>query len=324
MAARTPSRSLLTMPSNVLPLPTLRPGALIAVVAPAGPAPAEAVARVPAVIESMGYRARLYPGCHERLPFLAGPDARRRQDLMDAFADPEIDAVFCLRGGYGSGRLLDQIDWQAVLSRPKPFIGYSDITALQAQFTNAGLVTFHGPMLTSDLVRSTLSPEAHGYGILRDGLVAGTVWQPALEPSLLTVPGRASGKLVGGNLNLIVSLLGTPYALDLRDSLLFLEEVGEAPYRVDRFLQQLRLSGALALPRGFVLGRFSDAESPADVLADYLTPLGKPVLGGWPAGHGPGATVLPLGADVTIDAHTGTLTFLQTVLAPAPAAAQAS
>ena len=303
--------------SKSLPFAPLVPGATLGVIAPAGPAPAEAVAQVPALIERMGYVPRLFPGCHERLPFLAGSDARRRQDFMDAFTDPGIDAVICLRGGYGSGRLLDQIDWPVVFAHKKLFIGYSDISALQAQFTNAGLVTFHGPMLTSDLIRSPYTPEELGYDLFRTGLSAGTTWKPDLEPSLFTQAGRTSGKLVGGNLSLITSLLGTPYALDLRDAVLFLEEVGEVPYRIDRYLQQLRHAGALDQVRGFVLGRFNDAESPADVLAEYLTPLRKPVLGGWPAGHGVGARVLPLGVPVEVDATAGALTFLETVIAPA-------
>lgn len=285
-------------------------------VAPAGPAPAEAVARVPDVVERMGYVPRLYPGCHERLPFLAGDDARRKRDFTDAFCDPSVAAVVSMRGGYGSGRLLDQLDWPLLFSHAKPFVGYSDLTALQAQFTNAGLITFHGPMLTSDLIHSPFSPEELGYRILREGLVAGTTWKPALEPALFSHPGRTSGKLVGGNLTLVASLLGTPYALDVRDAILFLEEVGEVPYRVDRYLQQLRLSGMLADARGFVIGRFNGADSPADVLAEYLAPLGKPVLGGWPAGHGEGARLLPLGAQVEINADAGTLTFLETVVTP--------
>ena len=306
------------------PFATLQPGATIGVIAPAGPAKADAVARVPGLIEAMGYAPRVYPGCHERLPFLAGDDSRRRQDLESAFLDPEIDAVFCLRGGYGSGRLLDKIDWPAVLAHAKPFVGYSDITALQAQFTNAGIITFHGPMLTSDLIDSPHSPDELGFGILRTGLAAGTTWQPAREAPVFSAPGRAVGKLVGGNLSLVVSLLGTPYALDLRDAILFLEEVGEAPYRIDRLFQQLRLTGALNQVRGFVLGRFNEAANPADVVADYLAPLGKPVLGGWPAGHGPFNTLLPLGGQVEIDATRGTITFLQTLLAAAPDAPPAA
>jgi len=303
------------MPS---PFATLQPGATIGVIAPAGPATADAVARVPGLIESMGYVPRLFPGCHERLPFLAGDDSRRRQDLEAAFLDPEINAVFCLRGGYGSGRLLDRINWPAVFAHAKPFVGYSDITALQSQFSNAGIVTFHGPMLTSDLINSPHSPDELGFGILRTGLSAGTTWQPTREAPVFSAPGRAIGKLVGGNLSLVVSLLGTPYALDLRDAILFLEDVGEAPYRIDRLFQQLRLTGALNQVRGFVLGRFNEAANPAEVVADYLAPLGKPVLGGWPAGHGPFNTLLPLGSPVEIDASRGTITFLQTLLGAAP------
>lgn len=299
------------------PLPTLPPGALVGVVAPAGPAPEEKVARIPATLEAMGYRARLYPSCHARKGFLSGDDDLRGRDLEAAFADPEVAAVFAVRGGYGSGRLLDRVAWPRLLAQPKPFVGYSDLTALQTQFTNAGRIVFHGPMLASDLVDSPVPPDQLGFGILRDGLRAGTRWAPPLEAPLFSRPGTVEGRVIGGNLSLIASLLGTPYALDVRGGLLFLEEIGEAPYRVDRLLQQLRHAGVLAEARGFILGRFSGAESPADVLADYLAPLGRPVLGGWPAGHGAGARVLPLGAHAAMDAAAGSLTFRQDVLAPA-------
>lgn len=298
------------------PLSTLPAGALVGVIAPAGPAAAEAVARIPAALQAMGYRARLYPSCHARKGFLAGDDDVRARDLEEAFADPSIAAVFSVRGGYGSGRILDRVAWPRILSQPKPFVGYSDLTALQAQFTNAGKIVFHGPMLASDLVDSPVSPDRLGFGILRDGLHVGTCWAPTLETVLFSHPGIAEGRIVGGNLSLIASLLGTPYALDVRDSILFLEEVGEAPYRVDRLFQQLRHAGVLTAARGFLLGRFSGADSPAEVISDYLAPLDRPVLSGWPAGHGPGARVLPLGARVRMDVAAGSLTFLQDVLAP--------
>lgn len=297
-------------------LATLPTGAQVGVIAPAGPAAAEAVARIPATLEAMGYRARLYPSCQARRGFLAGDDDLRARDLEDAFADPDIAAVFSVRGGYGSGRILDRVAWPRILAQPKPFVGYSDLTALQAQFTNAGRIVFHGPMLASDLVDSPVPPDRLGFGILREGLNAGTRWAPTLEAPLFSHPGAAEGRIVGGNLSLIASLLGTPYALDVRGSILFLEEIGEAPYRVDRLFQQLRHAGVLAEARGFLLGRFSGADSPADVITDYLAPLGRPVLSGWPAGHGPGARILPLGARVRVDAAAGSLTFLQDVLAP--------
>lgn len=308
--------SLPATPSPSPLLPTLPLGALVGVIAPAGPAPAEAVARIPATLEAMGYRARLYPSCHARKGFLSGEDDLRARDLEAAFVDPEIAAVFSVRGGYGSGRILDRVSWPRLLAQAKPFVGYSDLTALHAQFTNAGRIVFHGPMLASDLVDSPIPPAKLGFDILREGLRAGTRWTPARETALFHHPGAAEGPVVGGNLSLIASLVGTPYALKVRGALLFLEEVGEAPYRVDRLLQQLRHAGVLAEANGFLLGRFSGADSPAEVLADYLAPLGRPVLSGWPAGHGPGAQVLPLGTPVALDASAGTLTFLQDVLAP--------
>lgn len=163
------------------PLHRLPAGALIAVVAPAGPADAARVGQVPALVEAQGWRARVYPGCHARNGHLAGPDALRLADLQHAVADPEVAAVWCLRGGYGSGRLLAQIDPALLRAHPKPLIGYSDITALQLLWDRAGLLTLHAPMPASDLL-APAPPDRQAdadalFGLLRGGLRAGTVWQ---------------------------------------------------------------------------------------------------------------------------------------------------
>jgi muramoyltetrapeptide carboxypeptidase len=285
----------------------LKPGQSIGIVAPAGPASAEAVAAAPAALQALGYEVRLFPACHARDGFLAGDDAVRLADLHAAFSDPEIAAIVCLRGGYGSGRLLDRIDWDLLARHAKPFVGYSDITALHAQFSNRGIPSFHGPMLTSDLAKPECDAlTTASLAALRDGWRAGDLLAPALGPAALRIGGRVDGRLVGGNLSLIAALMGTPWALNVRDAILFIEDVSEEPYRVDRLLLQLRLGGLLDQARGFVLGGFTGCEQAPDaVLRDYLLPLGKPVLGGWPAGHCQPNTLLPLGTHVTLDADSG-------------------
>jgi muramoyltetrapeptide carboxypeptidase len=294
-------------------------GALIGVIAPAGPADAERVAQVPALLARHGFQARLYPSCHARhpaLPYLAGSDELRLRDLHQAFSDPAVDAVLCLRGGYGCMRLLDRIDTALLRRHPKLLIGYSDITALHALLAGLGLPSLHAPMPGSDLLHPDAGPDADAlFACLRDGLPAGRVLAPALAAGLRQA-GRATGRLGGGNLAVLAALVGTPWALPAQSSILFLEDIGEAPYRVDRLLAQLRLAGVLDAAAGFVLGGFTEAESPQAVLADYLLPLGKPVLGGWPAGHGRPNWPLPFGVPVELDAGRGCITVLETLLRP--------
>jgi muramoyltetrapeptide carboxypeptidase len=298
------------------PYRALQPGALIGVVAPAGPAEPEALALVEPLLARHGYRARLYPGCHARRDYLAGDDEVRLADLHAAFADAEVAAVFCLRGGYGSARLLGRIDADLVARAHTPLVGYSDITALHAWLGRAGMVGLHAPMPASDLIQPGRDADADAlFALLGGGLRAGTEWAPALDASTLHRDGVAEGRLAGGNLSVVASLLGTPFACPVDDAILFLEDVGEEPYRVDRLLTQLNLAGVLAAARGFLLGSFTGQASPQRVLADALLPLGKPLLAGWPAGHGTPNRPLPLGARVRIDATRRRLTVLDDVIA---------
>lgn len=297
---------------------TLPPGACIGVVAPAGPADPAHLAQVEPLLAAQGWRTRLMPGCHLSQGYLAGTDARRLQDLHDAYADPGIDALVCLRGGYGAMRLLDRLDAQHIARHPKLLVGYSDITALQAWLDRLGRPSLHAPMLASDLVRPGRQDDARAlFSQLRSGLRAGEVLAPPLDPSGLCTGGRAQGRLVGGNLRLVAALAGTPWAWRLQDAVLFIEDVDEPPYRVDRDLCQLRLCGALEALAGVVVGSFTGADSPREVLAHYLEPLGKPVLGGWPAGHGTPHLPLPMGVRVELDAGRGTLTLLDDLIVPA-------
>jgi muramoyltetrapeptide carboxypeptidase len=295
----------------------LRAGALVGVVAPAGPGDAESTARVEPLLARFDLQARLYPGCFACDGFLAGPDALRLHDLHAAFSDPLVDAVLCLRGGYGSGRLLDRVDMALMRRHDKPFIGYSDITAVHALRARHGLLGVHAPMPGSDLVRPGREDDAGAlFAALREGWCARHEFAPGLDADALRVEGVVEGRLVGGNLSLVAALVGTPYAWDVEGNILFIEDVDEEPYRVDRLLGQLRLAGALAAAGGFLVGSFTGGEPPLDVLRDYLVATGKPVLAGWPAGHGTPNLPLPLGARVRLDAGRGTLTLLQDVIRP--------
>lgn len=296
---------------------TLREGDLVGVIAPAGPSLAEPLAQVEPLLARHGLRTRLYPSCHACEGFLAGPDDMRLADLHTAFVDPEVAAVLCLRGGYGSGRLLDRIDPAWLRAHDKPFVGYSDITALHALRAREGLIGLHAPMPGSDLVKPGREADAQAlFSRLLGGWRAGEEQAPTLDPAGLRIDGVADGVLIGGNLSLVAALVGTPFAWNPDAAILFLEDVGEEPYRVDRLLAQLRLAGVLDAVAGVLLGSFTEAESPAAVLQDYLARLGKPVLGAWPSGHGTPHLPLPLGARVQLDATHGRLTLLQDVLRP--------
>lgn len=298
----------------------LREGDTVGIVAPAGPATHEAVAAVEPLFARFGFRARLYPSCHARHPqhdFLAGDDALRIADLQAAFADPEVQAVCCLRGGHGSLRLLDRIDTASMRANAhKPFIGYSDITALHALRAREGLPGLHAPMPVSDLRHEQSTDDAQAlFEWLARPMPRGTVLAPALSAAACHVPGHARGRLVGGNLSLVAALLGTRWAWPVAGAILFLEDVCEAPYRIDRLLTQLRLAGVLDAASAFVLGSFTEGEDPAAVLQEHLAGLGKPLLAGWPAGHGRPNRPLPLGLGVVLDAAAGTLTLEEDLIA---------
>ena len=295
---------------------TLPPGAVIGVIAPAGPTQPESLSAVPALYERFGYRVRILPGCAQRTGYLAGDDRVRLADIHAALADDGLSAIHCMRGGYGAMRLLDGIDTALLRAHPKLLIGYSDITALHALWALNGLPTLHAPMPASDLVKPGREADAQDlFTLLQGGLRAGTVLAPTLLPEpRRCVPGKARGRLIGGNLSLVAALLGTPFAWQAEGAVLFLEDVSEDLYRVDRLLTQLRLAGVLGAVAGFVLGSFTEAQPPDALLREFLLPLGKPVLGGWPCGHGTPNLPLPLGVRVDLDAQAGTLTLLEDFL----------
>jgi muramoyltetrapeptide carboxypeptidase len=295
--------------------PALAPGGLVGVIAPAGPADAERVAQLPALYERYGFRCRIYPGCHQRSGYLAGSDEARLADLHAALADDEVAALHSLRGGYGCMRLLDRIDRRLLRRTPKLLVGYSDLTALHALWARHGWPSLHAPMPASDLLLPGREADAEAlFTLLQEGLPAGSVLAPVLEPSPLNRAGRAEGRLIGGNLSLVAALLGTPWAWQPEGALLFLEDVNEDLYRVDRLLTQLRLAGVLDAVAGFVLGSFTEATAPTALLEQMLMPLGKPLLAGWPSGHGTPNRPLPLGLRAVLDAGAGTLTLSETLL----------
>ena len=297
-------------------VPALPAGGVIALIAPAGPAELD-LELATQWMAARGYQLRVLPGVWEKDGYLAGSDAVRLRDLHDAFADESVDAIFCLRGGYGSPRLLAGIDFALLRRNPKPFVGYSDITALHLAITRyAGFVTFHGAMLNADLPGNKLEPTESGLWQMLSGQQSPVLEHPPAFALTTLAPGSASGRLLGGNLSMICATIGSAFELDDEGIILFIEDVNEPLYRVDRLLTHLRLAGKLNRLRGVLVGDFAGVDSVAlhRLLQQELGPLGIPVLAGWRSGHCNPNLTLPLGAQVRLDADQQQLVLEQPVV----------
>jgi muramoyltetrapeptide carboxypeptidase len=306
---------LLSALSSMLRPPRLAPGDLIRVVAPAGPVPREEL-EAGARVLSERYRLRYDPAALFRAEgFLAGPDEHRLAELRAALADPEAKAVVLARGGYGLLRLLPFLDGPTLTSRPKVIVGFSDATALLALAARARLASVHGPVLTQ-LPRLPEEDRRALHGLLEQP------GQGLLLSELQTlIPGRVQGPLLGGNLEVFSRLLGTPYLPDLDGAILFLEEIGERPYRVDRLITHLDLAGVWNRVAAVVVGQFIDCReregsklaSPSveEVLEERLGRLAIPVVTGAAIGHGDRNAALPYGTLVELDTRQGTLVALE-------------
>lgn len=291
----------------------LRAGDAVALVSPAGPVPEEKVQAAVEELTRWGLRPRVYPHALGKHSFYAGTDEERVADLNDALADPEIRAVLCNRGGYGVQRILAHVDYAAVRRDPKLVIGFSDITALHGALWNeARLATVHGPV-AAQLERGGFFASTLKHALMSAEPVV--VQASADEPTFsVRTSGVVEGILLGGNLCMLGSSIGTPYLPDLEGAILLLEDVGELPYRVDRMLTHLRNCGILQRVAGVAVGQFSEPGNgggvikPADVLIERLGDLGIPVLGGLPIGHGNRNDAVPLGTYARLDADRRTLT----------------
>lgn len=283
------------------PLRPIRPGDTVAIVAASGPFPADRYARGKAVLEARGYRVREFlPDAPYR--YLAGTDDARAAGLREAFADPEVRAVFAARGGYGAMRLLPTLDVPAIVASGKPLVGFSDVTALHLALQHAGAKSVHGPVVTR---LGEEPPEA--LDRLFD-LLEGRPTAPLRGTRL--VEGAAHGRLLGGNLSVLTRLIGTGWLPSLAGCVLLLEDVGERPYRLDRMWTHLQLAGLLDGIAGVVLGDFTGCDDPQtgltgqQVMADFVRALGKPALAGFPIGHGDVHLAVPLGVPVRIEGDT--------------------
>ena len=305
----------------------LRPGSVVGVVDPASATwnPID----VDIVVESLaalGLKARLGAHLMDRRGYLAGRDEERAADVMAMFSDPDVDAVHALRGGWGSARLLPHLDFDVIARNPKVLLGYSDITALLLPvYARCGFVTFHGlngssawnrfnvdwfrrVLMLGEAVTMT-NPRATG-----DSLVP-------VENRIRTItPGRAQGRLLGGNLTVLTTIVGSGMLPDFTDSILFIEDVQEAPYRIDRMLMQLKLAGILSQVKAVVWGRCTKCTpgegsygslTISDLMDDYLKPLNVPAWEGAQIGHIDRQFIVPLGVPAEVDAERGSIRLLE-------------
>lgn len=299
----------------------LRPGDTVAVVAPGGPVDPARLETGLALLRSWGLEPRVMAHVLDRYGYLAGRDDDRLADLDAALTDESVRGVVCARGGYGCQRIVDRLDVEAVARDPKVVVGFSDVTALHlALGRRAGMASFHGPMAAWNWHRTPAASADSLRRLVMDPEATGDlVGEPG--PAVRTVaPGSVEGVLVGGNLSLVCASVGTADQPDTRGRILLLEEVGEAPYRIDRMLRHLRRAGLLDGVAGAVVGESVGCDaaaagrsfpSLADVLDEALGGLGVPVLYGLPLGHGHDQRTVPLGVPVRLDADAGRLRLVR-------------
>jgi muramoyltetrapeptide carboxypeptidase len=295
----------------------IAPGDVVGVVAPAGVVEEARLAVGLRVLAGWGLRPRVGAAVLERRGYLAGSDAARLADLGGMLADPEVRAIFCARGGYGSQRLVPSLDLDRLRADPKPIVGYSDVTALLGAVAGRGVGVFHGPMVAADMARG-LSPRS-----------ATALWAMLSDPEArldapvptAVRPGSARGRLVGGCLSVFASTIGTPWAMRTAGAILFLEDTHEWPYRLDRLLLQLRQSGAFAGVAGVIFGTMATCPGThglvaLDVVREAFAGAPFPVGFGLPAGHDPAETnvenlTLPFGIMVELDVEARRLVALE-------------
>lgn len=301
----------------------LTKGDLIGIISPAStPEDLSKIEKGVAYFESLGYQVEVGKNIGKERGYLAGEDEERLDDLHYMFGKKEVKAIMCTRGGYGSARLLNKINFNLIRQNPKIFVGYSDINALQLAFMQkAKLVTFGGPMVATDFSdKINKKVEENFWQILTSSRKIGKICNPNAEKFYVLNKGRGEGRVIGGNLSILISIMGTEYFPPLKDSILLLEEINEAPYRVDRMFNQLKLAKAFRQVKGVILGRFVDCyETDSDkktlslneVIADYFTNLKIPVLYNVKYGHIKDTITIPFGVKCKVNSSRGFIEFME-------------
>ena len=300
----------------ILPRP-IRTGDTVRLICPSGALrdPEANIAQSVSNMESLGFKVQLGPGCGRKYGYFGGTDEERAREVNDAFRDDSCQAVVCVRGGYGTARILSMLDYDLIRAHPKRFLGYSDITALHAAISQkAGLVTFHAPMPMSDKLLEDYTRRGF-LAALCDPEPDWTLENPPDDPFQCVVPGQAEGLIAGGNLSLVASLVGTPWQVDWKDKLLFLEDIGEHTYRIDGMLSHLRNAGAFDQCAGVCLGQFTDCTNEDEnfgftirqIAEDLIVPSGKPLVMDLRFGHTRPTMTFPIGYPARMDARKGSI-----------------
>ncbi len=288
--------------------PRLKPGDTIGIVAPAGPFDSEKFMKGKTVLESMGFQTFFDEGIFQKHGFLAGTDIQRTDQLNRLFADPTVQAIACARGGYGSIRILSFLDFETIKKHPKIFLGFSDISALlSVLYEQCGLVTFHGPVVTT-LAKATEKTIM----AMKTALTSDAPLELTPEDGKVIKPGVCSGLVAGGNLTTLCHLVGTPYAPNFKGKILLLEDVGEMPYRIDRMLTQMKLAGCFNGIAGLILGVFEECghlNEIVEIFNNIFENANIPILAGFGMGHGEHNLTIPMGLGATLDTDKNRLLF---------------
>jgi len=295
----------------------LQSGDTVALITPGSPITQEKLGKSLANLKALGLKAKYNPNILAKHGYLAGTDKQRLADIHSAFADQSVKAIWCIRGGYGCPRLLPKLDFKLIKKNPKILIGYSDVTALlNAIYEKTKMVSFHGPMTASDFTPFAVE---HLKAVLMNARSNWVIDPTVLENEQYSIrSGTATGTLVGGNLSLLSALAGTPYDTCFKNKIVFIEEIGEKPYRIDRMLTQLRQGTDFKKAAAIILGVFESCEaketdlslSLKETLTDRLYDLGIPVYYGFPTGHISDQCTLPIGGKAHFDAGSGKLTLI--------------
>lgn len=303
----------------LLKVPPLKRGDTIGMISPASSLPGEEdYDKIAATIEGFGFQVKIGTHARDHYGYLAGTDENRAADLNAMFADPEVNAILPFRGGWGSNRLLEYIDYEAIRQNPKMLIGFSDITTLLlAIYARTGLVTYHGPVGKSEWTTFTRS-------YFRKGVMQSQPFRMQSKKDITTLrSGRAAGTLLGGNLSVLTSMLGSAYLPRWRNSILFLEDVGEDVYRIDRMMTQLRLNGVLEQINGLIFGQCTNCGVSSghhftleQMLKDHIKEYEIPAFVGANIGHIDDMFTLPIGIRAEMDADTGTIGLLEAPTKP--------
>lgn len=297
----------------------LFPGARVALVAPSGSVPPERLEPAVKSVENLGLEPVVFESCRSKHGYFAGGDRLRADDINRAFADQTIDGVICIRGGYGTQRLMSLIDFGMIRRNPKYFSGYSDITALHIKINQScGFVTYHTPMPATELYNGADEFSVEQVKKTLFGGKFGELKNPNGVSLRTLVSGCARGILIGGNLSLVVSSLGTPYEIDTKGKVFFLEDVDEEPYSVDRMLVQLKASGKFRDCAGIILGYYTNcgAKQPENSLTleqvfdELIVPEKRPAVMNFACGHSLPTLSLPLGKEVKLDSNCGKITVI--------------